>query len=173
MKESIRIGLVIMFLCVVLVLSFSQKRADKQAMKTLKAINGQEVASFKIYPRMSVPEGEAIEFQRPDLIVQEFFPAIQDFCSYKPSHDTISSQDDSWFLEMTAENINMHINFYIPSGQKNFVVGVIRRVNDTKTHSDFQSEALYRWYQKYSHRWLVPEGAQLAPASQPETPVNK
>ena len=156
MKESIRIGLVIMFLCVVLVLSFSQRRADKQAMKTLEAIDGQEVKSFKIYPRISVPEGEAIEFECLDLIVQEFFLAIQTFRHYKPSHDTISSQDNNWFLVMTTENEVIHIDFYIPSEQKDSVIGILCRVNKTKAHYHFQSEALYQWYQKYSHRWLNP-----------------
>ena len=34
----------------------------------------------------------------------------------------------------------------------------------------FQSRKLYQWYQKYSHRWLEPEGSQPAPTPQPELP---
>jgi hypothetical protein len=126
-------------------------------MKTFREIKAQEILAFRIYPRASIPRGVAIEFARQDHLVQDFFLASQDARRYKPSHDTIDSKDDSWFLEMETEKSTIHINFYIPSGQKSFVVGIIRQVNKAKIHYYFQSKSLLQWYQEYSDHWLEPK----------------
>ena len=159
MKDKILTTIIISFLIVISILFYYQKHRAQKTIKALNAINSSQIVLFRIYPRVAVPDENFIELKASESIIDDFFRSLGDIRSYKPSHDTIISENHSWFLEMELEKGRIQINFYIPSQQRDIVVGVIRKFNDAKTRAYFQSRQLYHWYQKYSHCWLEPEEA--------------
>jgi hypothetical protein len=120
----------------------------------------QHVTTFRIYPRVAYgPFRTPVTFKAPDPIIDEFFHALTHRNSYPISRDRIASRDHNWFLEVATEGVpTIQISFLIPSGKGDIVVGRLGNFSK-RGHSydgDFQSEFLFQWYQKYSHRWLDP-----------------
>ncbi len=158
------------FICSVLLLGMAALLYNTiqyyRTIHILKAGIPQKV-TLMIYPRVSSPVGRAVTFRSPDPIVTEFWSALTDIRLYWPNHDTISSRDHEWFVEIFAEDGLMHIqmDFHIPSHKSSIVAGQIGRFSSRNmtNYGDFQSGQLYQWYQQYSHRWLTPEGTPPAP----------
>jgi hypothetical protein len=120
------------------------------------------VTVLRIYPRSGIPRGKSVIFRTPDPLIDEFFRSLSDIRIYWPSHDTVTSQDHSWFLEVSTGGDPIQISFYIPSGKGARVAGEFGNWNlrSSVHYGDFQSQQLYDWYQKYSHRWLSPPAEQ-------------
>jgi hypothetical protein len=122
-------------------------------------MNISHIITFRMYAEVTRPVGNSIEFRSSDPIIKEFFQSLEDFHPYSPNHDRVVSRNHHWFLEVADENITIHISCYIPYREGDIVVGTLGKFserNDT-IYGHFQSEMLYQWYQKYSHRWLTPE----------------
>ena len=145
------------------------KRWPEVRKKTLAAINVDDVVSFKIHAdkayakdyfnaREFFKEGESNQF------VVAFFDAIIDSQYYHPQHDVAI---DQWGIQIRTKITTLRIGCYIPDMQPDVVVG---RISSESKRWFFKSRKLYHWYQKYSHRWLEPEGAQPSPTPQPEPP---
>lgn len=163
MKEKlIPILVLVIFATVVGILVYSRKE-DERTIDALMSMDPQQVTIFKIYPGVAYgPFGTPVVFNIPDPIIDEFFHALTDHNSYPISRDRIASQDHNWFLEIATEGVPAtQISFLIPSGKGNIAVGRVGEFSEKGYSYDatFQSKLLYQWYQKYSHRWLTPEGA--------------
>ena len=144
----------------------------KKTLSSLRTLSPQEVTMFKIYPRVIIPVGKPVEFSGDDPIIGEFFQALTDLRTYHPSHDQVFSEDNSWFLEISTESTMIQIDFHIPSPHRNFVAGEFGRFGERRStfYGSFQSQNLFQWYQKYSHRWLKPEASRPTPTPQPDPP---
>ena len=139
----------------------------QKALSSLCALSPHEVTMFKIYTR-----GEPVEFTGDDPIIEEFLQILTDLHTYYPNHDQIFSEDDSWFLEISTESMMIQINFHIPLPHRAFVAGKFGRFGERRStfYGSFQSQNLFQWYQKYSHRWLKPEASRPTPTPQPDPP---
>lgn len=135
-----------------------QKVQYHRTIQAFTTIVPQQVSTFRIYPRVFKPVGTPIEFRNPDPMIDEFFHFLTDLRSYQPSHDTVTSRDHSWFLEVATEDSMIQISFHIPSHLDDTVAGLFGKYSNTRygTYGSFQSQELFQWYQKYSHRWLNP-----------------
>jgi len=165
MKKSASI-----FLCLIMILGIGKLTYNTiqyyRIVPILKAGIPQKV-TLMIYPRVSSLSGRAVTFRSPDPIVTEFWSALADIRRYWPNHDTISSRDHAWFVEIFAEDglIHIQMDFHIPSHKSSIVAGRIGTFSSISmtNYGEFQSRQLYQWYQTYSHRWLTPEGSPSAP----------
>jgi hypothetical protein len=146
----------------------------EEKVNVLTSTDSQGVVEFKIYPRVIAPAGIPVEFSASDQIVDAFFQSLKDIHPYPTSRDTIASWDYNWFLEVYAKGWGdmIQIKFYIPSRKGDVVVGTLGEFHKTGGSHDgqFQSQQLYHWYQKYSHRWLEPEEAPPTPTPQADPP---
>ena len=149
------------------------KQGYEKVTRTLVSMSSKHIVTFRIYPRVGIPVGIPREFSVPDGMIEEFCQALGDIHSYQYDHDTVVSETHSWFLEFDTETERLQISFHIPSDRREIVVGELGEFNvggGGPHYGYFQSRQLYHWYQKYSHRWLVPDGSQPAPVPQPEPP---
>ncbi|GAK54527.1 hypothetical protein U14_05814 [Candidatus Moduliflexus flocculans] len=149
-----------------IIVTFWQEGQYRTTIEALTSISPEQVTKFRIYPRVGVPVDTSIEFMLHDSIIADFFQALTDQRSYSYSHDTVASRDHSWFLEIIAGELFIQISFHIPHDNDNIVAGMLGKFtkNSTTSYGHFQSRQLYQWYQRYSHRWLTPEGTPPAPS---------
>lgn len=129
-----------------------------QPYRNLKAINPQQLTTFKIYPQVSKPVGAPVEFKIPDSIIEEFFHSLKDFRFCLPSRHSVISYDYTWFLEVSAGGAVIHMACSIPSHKRDIVIvrfGDYRGWNEMD-YGEFKSKLLFQWYQKYSYLWLNP-----------------
>jgi len=158
MKEKQRIIIVVLVFITIGVTIFSVKeRLYNKKLKALTSIKPEQVITLNIYAKASIPSGSPVKFRAPDLIIDDFLKALTDVHSYSPSRDTIASDEHIWFLEVFTKHIEVSISFDIPSGKGDIVVGTFGKFGTFATpYGSFQSQQLFQWYQKYSHRWLEP-----------------
>ena len=154
-----------------------QKRLLSRQLDLLASVEVQDIVAFRIYSGISrPPNGSFVEFKNSELIVKEFLRSLADLKRYRRHRDDIDGLDNMWFMEIVVRGKMFQIDCYVPSHfssrQNDTVVGELGKFFNTRVDSDgyFQSRQLYQWYQKYSHRWLEPEGTQPAPTPQPEPP---
>ena len=138
-----------------------QKIQYRQSIEALQKLSSWHITKFRIYPKVINPVGYSVEFYHQDPIIDEFLQAFSNIYSYRPTHDRVESRVHNWFVEISTKDIQRGIHFRIPAEKGNIVAGNIDGLGW------FQSQQLFQWYQKYSHRWLEPEKAQTAPAPQP------
>jgi hypothetical protein len=144
---------------IVLIASWGwQKWQYRKAISTLTSISPEQVTMFRIYPRVIIPVDEYIKFKAPDPIVTDFFQALTDHRPYSYSHDRVWGHQE-WFFEVAAGEVFIQISFHIPYEKGEIVAGRLGKYtkNSMTSYGCFQSQQLYQWYQKYSHRWLTPE----------------
>ncbi len=158
-KQDIKTFLILFIVLVVFyaVATSWAKWGYEKRMTALRSMNPEKVTLFKIYPRVIMAVGDSSTFNVSDPIISEFFQALWDVSSYSRTHDTIASTDHSWCLIVSTDRSAIQIDFHIPYGKGDIVAG------EFDGYGSFQSRRLYQWYQKYSHRWLTPEGAPPAP----------
>ena len=125
---------------------------ERKGLNTLISMNPQQISSFKISYSGKLGK-ESIVFFIPDTIIDDFFYALSDANSYSPSHDTVASNEHSWFMEISTKEDTIQLGCYIPSRKTGVVIGQPKTWGDSG-YSDFQSRNLYQWYQKYKDRWL-------------------
>ena len=167
LKELLKKFLVVIFLLLLIYpIESIMKRHEEQKEKAiahLRSLEFHQISVFKIYPRVTKPTNTSVTFRVSDPLIEDFFQALTDISTYRPNHDTVKSRDHSWCVEVAAESDVFQIHGYIPYRKGNIVVG------ELAGGGSFQSRQLYKWYQKYSHRWLEPEDAPPTPTLQPET----
>ncbi len=172
MNNKLPIPVVALFIIILAITPFYDKIKFRRKIKNLTSIDSSQVTIFRIFPRVIRPVGASKEFQTSDRIITDFFKSLADLRPYRQSHDTVTSLDHSWFLEIVTRTHRVQIDFHIPSKKGELVAGKIGKwdKNFATFYGGFQSRKLYQWYQKYSHRWLESEGSQPTPTLQPDPP---
>jgi hypothetical protein len=163
MKEKVLTIVGLSILAIVVGMVVYEKMQYKRIIRSLTSMNPQNINSFRIYRRFNQPIGVPEKFRTPDPIIDAFFQSLGDIRSYSPSHDTVASQDHSWFLEVATEGKMIQIHCYVPSDRGDLVVGELgefREGGGGPHYGWFQSRKLYQWYQTYKHRWLSPPAVQ-------------
>lgn len=129
-----------------------------QPYRKLKAINPEQVTSFKIYTRISKPAGSLVEFNMPNPLIEDFFHALQDFRFRLPGRHTVISFEHNWFLEVSTRGTIIQMICSIPSHKPNVVIARFGEYSSwiEMDYGEFESKLLFQWYQKYSHLWLHP-----------------
>ena len=173
MKEKLLIIIVLLMFITVEGHTIYRKRHSGGQIDMLTSVEFQDIVTFRVYAGRSRPTGPFVEFKKTELTVKEFLRSLSDLKRYSRNHDTVASLDEhTWFMEIVIRGKMFQIACYIPSRQSDTVVGELGKFYDTRVDSDgyFQSHQLHQWYQKYSHHWLEPEGAQPTPTPQPDPP---
>ena len=171
LKNLLLWGIILLLLYPVTFLFEEHKEQHEDAITLrtqLQALEPREVSVLKIYPRISKPVNTPLAFRVPDPLIEDFFHALTDLSTYRYNHDTVKSNDYTWCLEVVTGNAVFLVEFHIPIGRGNIVAGKLGEYR-TGGSGDFQSRQLYKWYQKYSHRWLEPGESPPTPTLQPET----
>lgn len=158
----------LLFLVIIIGLLLHQGIQDYKTMKIITSIEPQDVIMFKVYSPNDPSGKHPFNFTIPDPIIHDFFQSLKDQSLYFPTHDTVDSQDHTWFLDVGTKESLFQISFHIPSGKGRLVAGHVERIYDGSmmNYSDFQSRKLFDWYQTYKDRWLTPAappGATAAP----------
>ena len=177
MKEKLLIISVLLMFITVEGDKIYQKRLLSRQLDMLTSVEVQDIVAFRIYRGTSrPPSGSFVELKSSELIVKEFLHSLTDLKRHRKHRDSIDDLDNIWFMEIVVRGKMFQIDCYVPSHfpsrQNDTVVGELGKFFNTRVDSDgyFQSRKLYQWYQKYSHRWLEPEGSQLTPVPQPDPP---
>lgn len=159
MNRKIPLSIILFIVTILVMTSFCDKIKFRNKIKELTEVKPHEVITLKMYPGAIRPIGTSNEFSAPDRMIHEFLQSLRDARSYYPNHDTVASQKHRWFLEAITTDNNIQFAFYIPSLKSNIVIGRLGKWDENYATFDgyFQSQNLYHWYQKYSHRWLEPE----------------
>ena len=163
--------LIVVILVVLIALWSWEKGLSRKAIEDLTSISPEQVTMVRIYPRVGIPVNTSVEFTFLDLIIEDFFLALADSRPYSYSHDR-AWKDQQWFFEIAAGEMSLQISFHIPDDNATIVAGMLGKFTNhsTRSYGYFQSRQLYHWYQKYSHRWLEPEGSQPPPTPRPDPP---
>ncbi|MCP4405089.1 MAG: hypothetical protein GY801_48285 [bacterium] len=137
--------------------------------KNLTSISVDKIVSFKIrlseiYSDHYADAIEFVEEEETDQLVVAFWEAIVDSQYYHPQHDVAIAK---WGIQIRTKITTLRIGCYISDMQPDVVVG---RISSESKRWFFKSRKLYHWYQKYSRRWLEPEGAQPIPTPHPDPP---
>jgi hypothetical protein len=120
-----------------------------RTIKTLKSIDPHQIIIFRVYPKFGSPFGSPVEFKQPDPIIDNFFQSVTDLRSYWSNLSPVATDEHSWFLEIATEEIDViQMSCSIPAKKNNTVIGELDSL------ALFQSQQLFEWYQKYSHKWL-------------------
>ncbi len=171
-QEDRRISIVFLAIVFVMLSQIGCQREKRynRTIRRLKSMKLQDVQVLKIYPRVTNPIRAAKMFTNQESLTDDFFQSMKDIDAYSPSHDRVASQDHSWFLEIIKKNETIQIQFRIPIEKGQIVAGRIGKYdqNGAIFYGWFQSQLLFQWYQKYSHRWLEPEASQPTPTPQPD-----
>jgi hypothetical protein len=156
-KQFLILSIVVVSIGIVIFFVIPTMKENKKRVQSFFAMTPQEIRLFQIYPRVGTPSGKPIKFTPSDPLVSDFFQAISDHQSYPLSRDTVE-KDRSWFIELADQNLMLQLQCYIPYQKGEIVVVVFADIDHTggSYYGDFQSDLLYQWYQKYSHRWLNP-----------------
>ena len=130
-----------------------QKVQYTRVKPILMSIAPDEVTSFRIVSNVSESstDEEARDFGQETELVTEFFQALEDMQFAAPLYQEYLEQ---WSAHIKTATTGVTIEFFIPADEPILVVGL---VDSEAGYSYFQSQQLYQWYQKYSHRWLTPE----------------
>jgi hypothetical protein len=164
-RETKNILVVVLFFAIIFAgrgISYYKKNQYKKAIQTLTSMQVENIAIFRVYPKVGRPVGEFVEFRDSIPIVDEFVKSLTDQRRADSSliHDGVSSVEHCWFLEIATKSETLQINCYIPARREDIVVGEFLSFDDGRRNApydSFQSRNLYQWYQKYRHRWLTPE----------------
>lgn len=129
----------------------------KKLLTILRSFNSQNIRSLKIYPGVVRPVGKAVEIFPPDPLIESFVLSFADTRSF----DSFANIDieHSFFLEILGEGVVIQVVCHIASQNDGRFLGGFVKLQGRSTwyYGGFQSELLFQWYQKYSHRWLTPE----------------
>lgn len=155
MKENLGI---IIFLCILIgigIFRYGTRRTYQKTIDTLASIDASHVTGFSIYPKTTRPSGIPVIVRPPDPMIGEFFQALTDVRRYPASRDTVA-QEQAWFLEISTAEGLVQIACYVPFQKGNIVVGGVGKFTTSGGGytTEFQSDSLYQWYQKYKHRWV-------------------
>ena len=139
-----------------------KSREYHRLLKALTSMKSDQVTIFRVYHR-GHGGSEPREFKAPDVIIHDFFVALNDIQSYHPPGRDTAEQDQQWFMEIGNDQEIVQVAFYIPA-QIGGVVGyrqggdrVVGEIMKVESHSPyygrFQSQRLLQWYQQYHKRW--------------------
>jgi hypothetical protein len=81
----------------------------------------------------------------------EFFNALEDMQFATPNYEEVKNQ---WIIRIDTDITSLSVECSTSKDNPSVVVGLI---DSDEGLTYFQSQQLYHWYQKYSHRWLMPE----------------
>ncbi|MCP4398872.1 MAG: hypothetical protein GY801_16430 [bacterium] len=153
-KEEILtlIGLagILLFMLTIKGMDFWQTKQFNRRVQALTPLSLTSVQEVRIRPRTN-QFGGGIPFAPADPLVAEFLKAVSDIRAYHGSPKGTLSRDHEWSIEieMTDEHI-IQMRCDLPANREEVAHGYFKEYH----YGPFQSRGLYRWYQKYSHRWL-------------------
>ncbi len=147
------------FFCIFIVIAISTIRETQQFNRTtrlLKELQANSLRELKISPWAATIEGKGgITFSPQDALVKGFVLALKDLRSYRGSPKGTMSRAHEWSVEIvTTEGHIIQMRCHLPAGKENVVHGDFVHI----LNGNFQSEALFQWYQQHSLRWLGENG---------------
>lgn len=160
MKDKVITVIVLTIIVIFMIVAGYNSVKYRKAIETLTSLQAQQIEAFRIYPKVIIPRGHSRKFEAPDTIIDDFFSSLSDIRHYRPSHDTVDVQSHNWFLEISSEDFQLQISFYIPSEPDNIVIGQLGafgKEGEMLSYGYFQSHQLLQWYKKHNHRWLESE----------------
>ncbi|MCP4398873.1 MAG: hypothetical protein GY801_16435 [bacterium] len=135
-----------------------QKIQFYRTIHILKSLSPGAIHELKIYPQAAKVGGYFVTIVAPDPLIEDFLLSLADARSYYGSPKGTLSPNHEWLAVLiTVQGQVIQMRSHLPANRKNVVHGSFGRFHEHGggTHyGEFQSQNLYDWYQKYSHRWL-------------------